>query len=309
MRTLTALAAGAFLLWTPATVRSAGVGAQDLDALMEKVLVRRDENWKKLQQYVLDEREQMEIRGPGNLPVWGDLREYSWYVRDGFFVRSPVKVNGVTVSESDRRKAEADYLRRVKAREGPPADAPEEPRDVEALIRQTRRPQFIDTAYFLRFKFEPAKYAFVGRETFDGRDVLAIEYYPERMFGREQAMQQRRVELNESDPSRDRKVALERMMNKVALVTLWVDPAAHQIVKYTFDNANLEFLPAAWMLHMDTARAVMTMGQPVPGVWLPRDVDMRVRATMAIGSFDVRYHVDYTNYRKAETDSNFRVVP
>jgi hypothetical protein len=308
MRTLTAAAAAcALVLLTSEGPRAAGTG-DDLDDFMEQVLARRDENWKKLQQYVLDEREHVEIRGPGNLPVWGERREFTWYLDDGFFVRSPLKANGVTVSEPDRRKYEADYLQRVKDRDKP-VETPEAPADVQNLIRQTRRPQFVDTAYFLKFKFEPSNYALVGREAFEGREVLKIEYYPARLFAHEQEMQQRRVELKESNADRDRKAALERMMNKVALVTLWVDPAAHQIVKYTFDNVNLEFLPAAWLLHMDTAQAVMTMSQPMAGVWLPRDVDMRVGATLAIGSFDVRYHVDYTNYRQAETSSRFKVVP
>ena len=66
----------------------------DLDAFMRQVLAKRDDNWKKLQQYILDEREKIELRGPGHLPIWGDLREYTWYVRDGYFVRSPLKFNG-----------------------------------------------------------------------------------------------------------------------------------------------------------------------------------------------------------------------
>ena len=37
---------------------------------------------------------------------------------------------------------------------------------------------------------------------------------------------------------------IERQMNKTALVTLWVDPVEHQIVKYTFDNVWMDFLPA-----------------------------------------------------------------
>ena len=36
----------------------------DLDAFMQQVLAERDSNWKKLQQYILDEREQVEMRGP-----------------------------------------------------------------------------------------------------------------------------------------------------------------------------------------------------------------------------------------------------
>jgi hypothetical protein len=44
----------------------AGLNAQsDLDAFMEKVLARRDDNWKKLQQYVLEEKEAFDLTGPG----------------------------------------------------------------------------------------------------------------------------------------------------------------------------------------------------------------------------------------------------
>src|SRR4029434_11000166 len=57
----------------------------DLDAFMRQVLVRRDDNWKKLQQYVLDEHETIDVRGPSRLPLWGERREYTCYIRDGFF--------------------------------------------------------------------------------------------------------------------------------------------------------------------------------------------------------------------------------
>src|SRR5918911_301938 len=83
---------------------------RDLDLLMRQVLTKRDENWKKLQQYVLDEREVIELRGPSQRPIWGEHREYTWYIRNGLFVRSPVKANGAAVPESDRQKYEADFL-------------------------------------------------------------------------------------------------------------------------------------------------------------------------------------------------------
>ena len=89
----------------------------DLDDFMRQVLERRDDNWKKLQQYVLDERETTELRGPGQALLWGQRSDYTWFIRDGFFVRSPLKVNGATVGEADRRKYEADYLKREQARE------------------------------------------------------------------------------------------------------------------------------------------------------------------------------------------------
>ena len=40
------------------------------------------------------------MRGPARIPLWGERRDYTWYIRDGFFVRSPVKVNGVTIGEA-----------------------------------------------------------------------------------------------------------------------------------------------------------------------------------------------------------------
>src|SRR5437762_3637423 len=117
----------------------------DLDAFMRQVVARRDDNWKKLQQYILDEREVIELRGPTRLPIWGEKRDYTWFVRDGFFVRSPVKFNGAAIPESERRRFEADYLARQKRRDGRersqadgPADAaPGDVGDVGGLIQQT----------------------------------------------------------------------------------------------------------------------------------------------------------------------------
>ena len=101
--------------WRPGAVPFAQT---DLDAFMQQVLERRDANWKKLQQYVLDEREQIEMRGPSGTPLWGERRDYTWYIRDGFFVRSPLKVNGAAVGESDRLKYEKEFLEREQSAGG-----------------------------------------------------------------------------------------------------------------------------------------------------------------------------------------------
>src|SRR5215203_6427691 len=101
-----------------ATVAPSSLSAQsDLDAFMEKVLARRDDNWKKLQQYVLEEKEAFDLTGPGRFPLWGMRREYAWFIRDGIFVRSPISADGVKLSEADRKKAEDQWLRRQKNRE------------------------------------------------------------------------------------------------------------------------------------------------------------------------------------------------
>ena len=47
----------------------------DLDALMGSVLLKRDANWKKLQQYVLEERETMEVTALDGRRIYGFKRE------------------------------------------------------------------------------------------------------------------------------------------------------------------------------------------------------------------------------------------
>ena len=300
------------------------IAQTDLDAFMRQVLVRRDDNWKKLQQYVLDEQETIDLRGPARLPLWGERRDYTWYIRDGFFVRSPVKVNGVTIVESERQTFEAAYLKRQQAREQrgqpgqvalgssgivvEPPDRGPSPADtaspsVDGLLRQTRQPGFISSAYFLRFKFEEGKYALVGRETLDGRDLLKIEYYPARLFGGSD----RRRKNDTSDQDRAYDAEFQRLMNKVALVTLWVEPKAQQIVKYTFNNLPFDFLPGQWLLHVDDLRASMTMGQPFPDVWLPRNLEFEFGISLAVGQVDMRYALEYHDYRRADVTANVTI--
>jgi hypothetical protein len=318
---------GAFLAAACVTLLAAPPRFQaDLDDFMRQVLASRDENWKKLQQYILEESERVDVRGPSTTPIWGERREYSWFIRDGFFVRSPVSVNGVAISEPERRKAEDDYLRHVKARDqargrGPgqtaepptpaaptPPDLPP-PTDMSGLLAERRAPEFIEAAYFLRFKFDEGQYAFVGRESIDGEDVLRIEYYPAHLFTHQTNKQARGRQNGTETRDEDLDAAVERMMNKVSLVTLWVEPKTHQIVKYTFDNVNLNFLPAAWLVRVTDARASMTMSRAFKNVWLPKNVDMLFGAMVAIGGFDARYHLDFHDYKEATTAGRIKLGP
>ena len=296
----------------------------DLDAFMRQVLVRRDDNWKKLQQYVLDEREQVELRGSNLQPMWGERREYSWYIRDGFFVRSPVKFNGVAIGEAERRKYEAEFLRRTRERDrralAPPSSvegrqlaspkpgeggASGDDAGVDGLLRQVREPLFVSSAYFLRFKFEEGKYAVVGRETLDSHPVVRVEYYPSNLY----SDRQRRRMARDHDPSDPKDAEIQRMMNKVALITMWIEPDSHQIVKYTFDNIDFDFLPAQWLVRVGNVRAAMTMHKPFPEVWLPRDLEFILDAQIATGRFDIRWSVEYRDYRLPDVKSKFSVVP
>ena len=282
----------------------------ELDTFMAQVLVRRDENWKKIQQYILDEHERVELRGPGEMLLWGAKREYLWYPRDGFFVRSPVRFNGVDIGESEREKYERNFLERTKARDERAKDRAKEteetvdaaPTNLQSLIQQTREPQFVSSAYLLKFKFEGGRYALVGRETIDNQPVLRIEYYPTRLFSDDPGT---RAEARASDvagrKSQDRAYAeeVQRLMNKVSRVTLWIEPNHKQIVKYTFENVGLEFLPASWLVRVSELRANMAMSQAFPNVWLPKRVDVLGAFVMAPGLFSVSYDIQYSGYREA----------
>jgi hypothetical protein len=272
---------------------------------MRQVVAKRDDNWKKLQQYVLDEREQVDVVGPGQQRLWAERRDYTWYIRDGYFVRSPLRFNGADVTEAERRKYEEEFLAKAQARDkrasGETATG-EAPSSVESLIRQTREPQFITSAYFLRFKFEEGHYALVGHETLDGRDVLRIEYYPTKLY----TDRQRREVARSHDPSDPVDHEIQRMLNKVALVTLWIEPAAHQIVKYTFDNVDFDFLPGRWFARLESVQASMSMGQPFPDVWLPRGIDVKVAFSLAPGRYNVQYAADYHDYKLADVSTVIR---
>jgi len=311
----------ALLMLAPSARMASGQQAppasNDLDRFMEQVLARRDDNWKKLQQYILDEQERAELRGPGGTLVWGQQRDYTWYVRDRYFVRSPVRFNGVTISEGDRQKYEDNFLKQAKERDKrgqknaaapSSAESAAAPSDIQGLITQTREPQFISSAYFLQFKFEPGRYALVAREKIDNRDVLKIEYYPTKLFQEDpKTRTERRVRQAASKADDDAYTAeMQRLMNKVSLVTLWVEPAQHQIVRYTFDNAGLDFLPAAWLVRVLDLKASMVMSEAFSGVWLPKRIDTTGAVVLAPGRFDITFSLDYNGYREATVSTKIR---
>ena len=133
------------------------------------------------------------------------------------------------------------------------------------------------------FKFEPGNYYLAGKETLEGQQVLKIDYLPTKLFDddrrtslrtrrkprhgerRERRNRRRTPKPRTSRKQKEKKPKeqdekpqsakeqraeeeIERKMNKSSQVTLWVDPATHQIVKYTFDNVWLDFLPAGWLV-------------------------------------------------------------
>lgn len=283
----------------------------DLDALMERVLANRDQSWRTLQEYLLAERESFRLVGPDGAPMFGIQKDFVWVAREGRAVRSPVRVNGVTVGEETRRKEEAEWQVDEATRASKAADE---------AVRDSMRsgePRFLSEVQFLRFRFERGNYYFVAWETLAGRDVVRIEYYPRRLFAEEfdkgRAARNRSSQEAAAAGRKSRTVdadddeRLERAMNKVSLVTLWVDPAVHQIVRYTFDNVDFNFLPGRAIARVDAATATMTMGQPFEGVWLPESLAVEGALTLATGTYRAEYTRRFSDYRQADVQMRFRV--
>jgi hypothetical protein len=170
---------------------------------------------------------------------------------------------------------------------------------VEDVILQTFEPQFIRSANFLRFKFDQGQYALSGRERMLDREVLKIEYYPKLLFKETRANRpcERRGRPDRCDKEEEFEEDFESHMNKVSLVTLWVDPAASQILRYEFRIMDMDFLPGRKIVRVEGVRATMQMGEPFPGVWLPSSVDMRFRMASAAGPLEARYDIRYSDYR------------
>ncbi len=288
--------------------------AGGLDAFMARVLERRDEAWKKLHDYVLSETERFEMTGPAGARLYGTRREFTWYVRDGYLIRSPIRFEGVAIAEADRRKYEENWLNEEKAREAKrvqkEAAKGEKPaqdeNSLQGLVDQRGEPRFISEAFFLKFKFEAGNYYLVGRERLDGRDVVRVEYYPTNLFKAHENEDRPRGRQSPQDAEMERRI--QRDLNKVALVTLWIDPAEYQVVRYTFDNVDFGFLPARWLVRVDTITASMTMARVLDGVWLPHEMTVQAGITLATGSYAFNYGRELYDYKKAETAAKIRSI-
>jgi hypothetical protein len=286
--------------------------ATDLDRFMVGALQRRDIDRQTLSDYVLDEVESFEVLGPGRVPFARMRREYTWYVRDGVHVRSPVKFDGVPIPESSRREYEEKWMhselnrrkhrterdeKRAQAGKGPALSAP-----------SINEPRFISEAYFLDFKFEPGNYYLAGKESLDGREVLKIDYLPSKMFDDDpKESQDGKERKTRGEKERQVEGEFDRKMGKTSQVTLWVDPATKQIVKYTFDNVWMDFLPGGWLVKVDDLRASMAMGQPFPDVWLPKSLSIHAGITLALGPMEMEYKREFSKYRKAAVSSKITV--
>ncbi len=250
----------------------------DIDAFMERVLKQREVNWENLHNYFCKERTELSVEGslPG-VPIQGFRKEFLWFVRDGYVVRSPLSVDGVKVSAKDREQAERKWIDQVKKRE------------------RERGP---DRETFFGLEFEPGNYFYAGRQEFEGHEVIVVEYYPESGPWQDD---------DEDGDSEDDEI--EAQISKVLLVTMLIDPKENQIVKMTLDNVGFDFLPAKWLFQLDTIEVSLTMHRPIEDIWLARDIKAYARVTLAGGDLGIRYKSTFYDYVKAETRATVRFPP
>jgi hypothetical protein len=332
--------------WSPRAQTSSSAQASgdrsDLEAFMKQVLSRRDDNWKKLQQYTLEEDETFLLTALNGRKLYGFKREYSWYPQDpatalasgdAIFVRSPISADGVKISEDERRKAEADWLKREqnrektrqereekRAKENPNSQPANSQRDddvqvhvdsdagtVEApglndLVEPGNEPRFVSSAYFMKFKFDAGSYALAGRERLLGRDVLKIEYYPQQYF----KDPPKKTDDPKKQKANEREERFEAKMDKVSMITMWIEPKDHQILQYEFSNIDFDFMPGRSLMRLDELRASMRMREAFPQVWLPDQIAMSFGMTLALGEVSARYDVKYHDYKLAEVKARVR---
>ena len=244
----------------------------DLDAFMARVLARRDDNWKKLQQYVLDERETFQMLGPGGaavlrlaarVPVVSARRRLhpqpaARRRRDARRGRAPQgrgRSGCAKRKARDKRRDRRRDGRRIRRRG-------REHRGHGDGVRQALEPGFVSAAYFLKFKFDPGQYALAGRETLEGRPVLRIEYYPD------EAVQRRARAAQPQGPRARRGHRAEDEQDGARHALDRARRAADPEVRVPQPAVGLPAGRA--IVRVDSMTASMEMGQPFPDVWLPR---------------------------------------
>ncbi|MFB3903134.1 MAG: hypothetical protein ACE15E_06750 [Acidobacteriota bacterium] len=262
----------------------------DLDALMAKVLEKREIDWDRLHNYVFREKEELELRGFASAPMESWRREYLWLVRDGYLVRSPVKANGVNLSAEEQAKAEREWIERQKGRKN------------TSLEREA----------FFGFKFQPGRYLLAGKKKAGGREVLVIEYYPrlgdlddDEDDGKSDSHDNQQERRGRSTKEEETEDYYERMFEKTLVVTMLVIPEENQILQMGFDNIRLDFLPARWLVRVDDLKAHLTMHKPFENVWLPQAIRASGELSTANGSLTVRYLREFYDYRKTDVKVRF----
>ena len=105
---------------------------------------------------------------------------------------------------------------------------------------------------------------------------------------------------------RDRDDEIEEKMNKVSLVTLWIDPTTHQILQYTFDNIDMDFLPGRIARPHRRTESLDEDAAAFSGCLASRHHRHAVLPDDRCWAGERSYDVDYRDYRLAEVTTRIK---
>ena len=264
---------------------SAKPAMNDLDEFMAKVMQKRWADAENLREYVFNEREALNVEIDTKIASqWSYRREYLWFVRDDYLVRSPVLIDGVKVSAKEKSAAEEEWINGQKRRE---KSKNQNGIDYQALFGLENE-NSLDFQAFFGFEFEPGRYLYGGERQFEGRTALLVEYYPRMSDGK-----------NGNNTKNDH---INGLFEKTYLVTMLISPDDHQILKITFDNVGLEFLPVRWIVRMNDIKASMVMDKTKIGIWLPREISAYGSISTAGADLSISYSREFYEYAKSQVD-------
>jgi len=234
-----------------------------LDALMREVLQERDRTTGRLLRFAFRETEVLSVRGQDEVaPLQSSVRELAWGERDGLLVREAVSRDGVAVEEPGHS--------------WDPVEIP--PPERFSLDR------FWAWDGIFYFPYEPGRYFLAGVETFEGQEVLRVEYYPRLLFARP------------GDGS-----AIGAEVDATSLVTMLVSRAQRRIVAWHYQSIGLQFLPFRWLVQVGAVSASMIIDAAPDGTWLPRRAVLRARASTAPSQITLQVTRDFYDIREADS--------
>jgi hypothetical protein len=112
---------------------------------------------------------------------------------------------------------------------------------------------------------------------------------------------------SKSEKKLEKKYNLIQSLEKSLLVTMLIVPEEHQIVKLTFNNVGLEFLPARWLLRINDIKASIIMDKPLNDVWLP--INISAYGSLSTAAFNLTAHYSREFYSYQKTDVKVRFWP
>lgn len=282
----------------------------EIDKFMEKVLDKRKNNWDQLYNYIFTEKDTFKLIGNIENPAaQAYTGEWHWRVKEGFMVRSPYKINGVEVSQEEREKAEAAWIKeRKKQKENDerkekglaPLEDENEESDEDEAGEDSRE-------VFFGMNTKKGSFFFAGKTVIDGLELVIVEYYPQEMI---KVKDKRKKKSDDEDKQKKAEEnRLKKGLNNATKVTFYIKADEHQIIQMVLSIRELDFLPARWLFHFNGIEAKMRWDKPLGDIWMPVEITANGSASMAVGKILLKYKKEFIDYRKTQVKVNFKFDP